>query len=41
MTSTPARALTADVAAFERLAALPFDHDRAMNSVLVRDTMQR
>jgi len=38
MTSTPARRLTADLAVFERLAALPFDHDRAMNSVLVRDT---
>jgi Mg2+-importing ATPase len=37
MTSTPARALVADLATFERLAALPFDHDRAMNSVLVRE----
>jgi Mg2+-importing ATPase len=38
MTSMPARALTPDLAMFERLAALPFDHERAMNSVLVRDT---
>ena len=37
MTSTPAHALTGELARFERLGALPFDHDRAMNSVLVRD----
>ncbi|HZD96782.1 MAG TPA: HAD-IC family P-type ATPase, partial [Micromonosporaceae bacterium] len=37
MTSTPARSLVADLGAFQRLAALPFDHDRAMNSVLIRD----
>ena len=37
MTSTPALALGSDLAQFDRIAALPFDHDRAMNSVLVRD----
>ena len=38
MTSTPAHALAPELAGYERLGALPFDHDRAMNSVLVRDS---
>ena len=36
LTATPARALTTDLTSYDRIAALPFDHDRAMNSVLVR-----
>jgi P-type Mg2+ transporter len=36
LTATPAQMLAADLSAFERVAARPFDHDRAMNSVLVR-----
>jgi Mg2+-importing ATPase len=36
LSAAPARTLAADVAGYDRIAALPFDHDRAMNSVLVR-----
>jgi P-type Mg2+ transporter len=36
LASTPARAIATDLTAYDRIAAVPFDHDRAMNSVLVR-----
>ena len=36
LTAAPARALAADLSAYDRIASRPFDHDRAMNSVLVR-----